>query len=101
MGETYAFKCNACGYRADVSGGRDCGFVAVVQTMTCHNCNELVDVVIGAYGEDGKTADAEMNLDMGICPKCKDSNVAQWDKRKSCPKCDGKMIKGKMSMLWD
>ena len=101
MGTKYVFKCNACGYRADVSGGRDCGFVAVVHTMTCHNCNELVDVVIGAEGKEGKTEDTEFNKGLGLCPICKGSNVDRWDDEKSCPKCDEKMIRGKMAMLWD
>ena len=47
MGTTFLFKCNECGYKAELSGGKDSGFVALVQTMTCHNCNELVDVLIG------------------------------------------------------
>jgi len=101
MGKTYLFKCNACGYEANISGGKDCGFIAVVQTMTCHNCNELVDVTIGAEGKEGKTDDEELNKELGICPQCKGSNVTQWDKKKSCPKCDGKMIRGKVASLWD
>ena len=101
MGTTYLFQCNDCGYEAELSGGRDCGFIAVVHTMTCHNCNELVDVVIGAYGKEGKTEDTEINKALGLCPKCKGSDVSQWDENKSCPKCDGKMIRGKEVALWD
>ena len=101
MGTKFLFICDACGYKTELSGGKDCGFVAVVQTMTCHDCNELEDVLIGAYGKEGKTEDIEMNKALGICPKCKGSNVVQWDKRKSCPKCDGKMIRGEAVALWD
>jgi len=101
MGATYRFQCNACGYEADISGGKDCGFIAVVQTMTCHNCNELVDVKIGAEGKEGKTDDAELNKELGICPMCKGSDVGPWDKGKSCPKCDGTMIRGEEVTLWD
>ena len=63
MGQNYLFECNACGYNAHVSGAKDCGFVAVVQTMTCHNCNELVDVIIGAEGKEGKRVQCR-------CGKC-------------------------------
>ena len=101
MGITYYFNCDTCDYTAIISGGRDSGFVALVQTMTCHNCNELVDVLIGAYGKEGKTEDAEMNKALGICPECKRSDVVRWDDEKPCPKCDGKMIRGKEASLWD
>jgi len=101
MGQTYIFECNACGYNADVSGGRDSGFEALVQTMTCNNCNELVDVVIGAEGKEGKTQYERLNKVLGKCPICKGSNVDRWDDEKSCPKCDGKMIRGEMASLWD
>ena len=101
MGTKYLFKCNSCEYTANISGGKDFGFVAVVQTMTCENCNKLVDVLVGRYGKVGKTEDAEFNKALGICPKCGDSDVVKWDKRKSCPKCEGKMIKGEETMLWD
>ena len=62
MGTKFLFICDACGYKAELSGGKDCGFVAVVQTMTCHDCNDLEDVLIGAYGKEGKTEDIEMNV---------------------------------------
>jgi Zn finger protein HypA/HybF involved in hydrogenase expression len=101
MGTTYLFQCDVCGYKAELSGGRDSGFVALLQTMTCQKCNELVDVIIGAYGKEGKTENVEINKALGLCPKCKGSNVDRWDERKSCPKCDGKMIRGEVASLWD
>ena len=101
MGTKYLFKCNTCDYTAELSGGKDVGMLAMVQTMTCENCNELVDVLIGRYGKEGKTEDAEFNKALGICPECKRSDVVQWDDEKPCPKCDGKMIRGEETMLWD
>ena len=50
MGTTSRFTCDDCGYSASVSGGRDFGFMAVVQTTTCQDCRELVDVLIGHHG---------------------------------------------------
>ena len=59
MGAKYLFSCNKCGYEASVSGGIDYGFVAVVQTMICHDCHKFVDVLIGSRGVVGKTGDPE------------------------------------------
>ena len=101
MGTTYYFKCDTCDYTAIISGGRDSGFVALVESMTCSNCNEIVDVLIGAYGKEGKTDDEDINKELGLCPECKRPDVVPWDDEKSCPKCDRKMIRGKEASLWD
>ena len=101
MGTKFLFKCDSCNYSAELSGGKDSGFVAFVQTMTCNSCKELVDVLIGAYGKEGKTEDVEFNKALGICPKCEGSDVVKWEMGKSCPKCDGKMIRGEVYSLWD
>jgi hypothetical protein len=47
MGTSYQYTCESCGYEAQVSGGRDIGMMAVVRTMFCRSCRELVDVLIG------------------------------------------------------
>ncbi len=101
MGTSYLFKCNKCSYEAMLSDGKGYGFSAVIETMTCTNCREMVNVLIGARGEEGKTGDPETDKILGLCPKCKGSNVAKWDKRRSCSKCNGKMEKGDTIRLWD
>ena len=45
MGRTYLFECPKCGYRAKVSGGADRGVHFAVQTLLCHECRELHEVV--------------------------------------------------------
>lgn len=45
MGRTYLFECSHCGYSAKVSGGPDKGFFLKVQTVLCHDCKRLHDVV--------------------------------------------------------
>ena len=45
------FKCNKCGYQVISSGGRDCGFLAVVDSYVCKSCEKIVDVCIGEYGQ--------------------------------------------------
>jgi hypothetical protein len=51
-----------------VSGGRDVGMVAVVRTMTCNDCKEVVDVLIGRYGESGPIGDPDYDADLNIFP---------------------------------
>ena len=85
-----------------VSGGRDVGMVAVVRTMTCKDCKELVDVLIGRYGKSGSTGDPEYDDDLDICPECRGRNVRLWPKRHPCPQCDGVMKKERgLDMQWD
>jgi hypothetical protein len=45
MGRTYLFECPKCGYRARVAGGASEGAHFAVQTILCHDCKELHDVV--------------------------------------------------------
>jgi hypothetical protein len=45
MGRSYCFECPACGYRAKVSGRADRGLTFFVQTIFCHDCRQLYDVV--------------------------------------------------------
>jgi hypothetical protein len=68
MGTAYNFTCTECGYSAMVSGGRDVGMVAVVRTMTCNDCKEVVDVLIGRYGESGPIGDPDYDADLNIFP---------------------------------
>jgi hypothetical protein len=101
MGSWTEFKCVKCGYRAEVSGGKDCGMVAVVETMVCQSCRQLVDVLIGRCGIEGPTGDSEYDKDLGLCPECRSGDVSVWQEPRPCPKCDGQMIEGRPTALWD
>ncbi len=102
MGSIYRFRCPGCDYMAEVSGGRDAGMVAVVKTMTCLNCKELVDVLIGRYGEAGPTGDPEYDKDLNICPRCGGHNIRPWPRYYPCPRCKEYMIKEHgIICLWD
>ena len=101
MGTSYLYTCGSCGYEAQVSGGRDIGMMAVVRTMFCRSCCELVDVLIGQCGLDGPTGDPEYDKDLGTCPECRGAEVVAWVNGDPCPKCDGKMVKGDGIILWD
>ena len=95
MGTKSLFRCIKCQYEAKVSGGKDCGFHAEIETMICANCRALVDVLVSL---DGKTSSS----DIGLCPECSARNVKSWDSmNKPCPRCDGSMEQGPVIMMWD
>jgi DNA-directed RNA polymerase subunit RPC12/RpoP len=104
MGSLYKFDCENCGYTAHVSGGEDCGMMTVVKTMTCNDCNELIDILIGYCGEIWETGNPEHNKNLYICSKCNGQNLSIWSATKRpCPKCDHKLEKDKDSppVMWD
>lgn len=102
MGTQWNYQCAACGYSAQVSGGRGCGFVAVVRTMACKPCRALFDVPIGAYGREGPTGDPEFDRKLGACPSCGGRELRPWKKGDSCPRCGGSMEQDPDSLcMWD
>ena len=98
---SYQFVCHACGYGAQVSGGRDVGMTAVVRTMVCHTCKQVVDVLIGYQGVDGPTGNPVYDKDQGLCPDCGGEDVRDRGAARMCPKCDGRMKQGEDVILWD
>lgn len=102
MGSKFNFTCTNCNYSAMVSGERDYGMEAVVQTMVCADCQELVDVSIGRFGEDGPTGDADYDKDLGRCPECDGGRVSVWLDAHLCPRCRGEMTREEdLIVLWD
>ena len=103
MGKIFEYKCGQCEYTASVSGGRGVGMTAVVQTMICLDCKELVDVLIGRFGIDGPTGDPDFDNDLNLCPECRGSQVRPWSKKRPCPRCGERMSKPDNGLitLWD
>lgn len=100
MGTRSRFSCSSCGYETDVSGGKDIGFVAVVETMICNDCTELVDVLVSTWGDDPQSS--ELRSRFGKCPKCGKTNATRWDPNKMpCPKCGNLMQQGEVTVYWD
>jgi ssDNA-binding Zn-finger/Zn-ribbon topoisomerase 1 len=75
--------------------------VAVVETMSCRDCRQLVDVLIGKHGREGPTGDRTFDTRLGRCPNCRGTNVSAWKAPRACPKCDGRMLEGQLIALWD
>jgi hypothetical protein len=98
MGSRFEFRCNACGYSAEVSGGQDAGFCVLVETIVCNDCEELVDAVIGERpGPEGAVRKVTPR-----CPICGDSEVSPWETGdRPCPKCGGSMEQGELTVMWD
>jgi Zn finger protein HypA/HybF involved in hydrogenase expression len=98
MGSKFEFRCDTCGYTAEVSGGPDAGFYVLVETMVCNDCKELVDVLIG--GKPQPAGDPKKVTPR--CPICHDSDVSPWDTRnRPCPKCGSSMEQGEVTVMWD
>ena len=102
MGSWNKYDCPNCDYSATVSGGRDGGMVAVVETMTCMDCKELFDISIGFQGTVGPSGKPDVDKDMNKCPECRGENLKKWTRRAPCPKCGKKMISDDtVDILWD
>ena len=101
MGKSYLFTCESCGYEAQASGRRDVGMMAVVRTMFCRGCRNLVDVLIGQCGVDGPTGDPDYDKDLGRCPECSSAEVIVWVSGDPCPRFKGMMSIGEDFILWD
>lgn len=102
MGTGYSFKCPNCDYSTCVSGGVDAGMIAVVETMVCEDCREVVNVLVGRCGKVGPTGDPEYDRDLNICPICRNRNLRPWDSEYTCSRCHTKMqIDSSFSFRWD
>jgi len=87
------YKCNACGYSADVWDGPDAALIATVDTRHCLGCKNLVEVPIEFHGGGLiGNQDAEPSF-LNRCPDCNSTNVKPWDAKHSCPKCGEHMTR--------
>ena len=95
MSSKSLFRCDTCAYETEISGGKDHGFFAQVETKVCTNCRALDDVLVELNGK-------ESSSEIGLCPQCSGKNVENWDpNEKLCPWCDGSMEQGPVTVMWD
>jgi Zn finger protein HypA/HybF involved in hydrogenase expression len=107
MGTLYEFKCPACGYSAEVSGGDDVGMNAVTTTVSCKTCKKLFDAVISqepwavvTFDEPGRLLDPGFKVEI-YCNKSRRHKVESWTFPGPCPRCGTIMEKGQMLCKWD
>ena len=99
MGSLYQFTCK-CGYETQVSGGPEMGFMVKTQTMTCADCQQLVDVITGPPLPN-MPLDEDLNNSIGKCPQSSRTNINIWPDTRPCPKCGETMQQGDLGVLWD
>jgi len=97
VGTLYQFRCESCGYEAEVSGGRDCGMASATVTIFCEICSELFDVVTRA---DAVLARPEREISIR-CPNDSRHSCRLWTSPGPCPKCGKTMVRGEETVLWD
>jgi len=108
MGRSLSFLCPDCGYRVEhISGGIDCGFESVVQTVSCPHCHGLSDCLIstdpsGVLRHNPTRLRHDFLPDLS-CPVCGAKDVTPWNDPGPCPRCGETMemdIEGPIA-LWD
>jgi len=91
---TILFRCPACGYRAQVTGGSETDHEVKVRTMVCRSCKAVVDAVVA------RLVPGETELGLPIdrwhavaaqCPHCNGGGLVPWPLARPCPRCDGEM----------
>jgi hypothetical protein len=77
MGTAYEFQCRACGYSAQVCGGRDSGMDITLFTWVCGDCRALVDVAICHPLEESFPGNLKEDRKLRRCPG-EDRTIETW-----------------------
>ena len=99
MGALCSFRCPACGYRAEVSGGDDCGLSWASTTIVCEDCLQLYDIVTGP-ALVSETSDHRKRGKFR-CPKRPGHRIERWIALGPCPVCGTEMQNDGLAVLWD
>lgn len=81
------YRCNACGYEAEVYEGRGL-FRQQITPMSCPDCKTIQNIVVGGIIAD--VAPSYRSEVGRLCLQCGSDNIRIWD-MKTCPKCQGEM----------
>lgn len=99
MGLIHRFACGACGYAANVAGGRDTGMSATRITVVCQACRELHDVVVAMRGGYPHTLEHRVQP---RCPTCHSAQrVVPWAHPGPCPRCSETLTAEAVVEFWD
>ena len=100
MGSLVQYDCTnpACGFSVQFSAGEGEGFRIKVRSMTCLDCRELVDVVIGERGKTFEPDPVESQ-----CPECGSKKLKTfYPGRTRCPKCRSRLKENQQFLgNWD
>ena len=90
------YRCNACGYEAEVYEGRGL-FRQQITAMLCPDCKTVQNIVVGGIIADVAPS---FRSEVGrLCLQCGSDNIRIWD-MKTCPKCQGTMTATEEKEFW-
>ena len=99
MGSLRMFRCHGCGYEVEISGGLDFGMRSATWTVHCHDCRDLLDVVVSEnpleFSEEGWTPETY------FCDQGAKHKIALWSDPGPCPKCGETLSAGDTTVMWD
>lgn len=100
MGVLQTYKCSSCAYGAVMNGGRQVGMASVQWTIHCHDCAELVDVLVS---DEPWNLPKDWTPEVYSCPEDDEHRVELWSESKGCPKCGEPMAVDRTGelVLWD
>ena len=83
------YRCNTCGYNAEVLDQSQTDIYYTVETKHCLGCKSLVTVAIKAHAASmiGGDGGGHEHRYLHECPDCSSKNVQPWDAKHPCPKC--------------
>jgi hypothetical protein len=99
MGEIYSFRCIACSYERQVSGGPGVGMTSLTQTTRCDVCRQLFDVEVSDRPWDQLS---KISIRKIPCPNCEGFTLKRWDHPGPCPRCGRSPLdRGDVIKEWD
>ena len=99
MGALRMFRCRACHYEAEISGGLDHGMAAATWTVHCLTCRDLFDVVVS--DEPWRASEEGWRPDTYRCEKNPKHEVELWSDPGPCARCGTTLTAGEPTALWD
>ena len=90
------YRCNTCGYEAEVYEGRGL-FRQQITAVSCPDCKTIQNIVVGGIIAD--VAPSYRSEVGRLCLQCGSDNIRIWDK-KTCPRCQGRMEETGEKEFW-
>jgi uncharacterized paraquat-inducible protein A len=101
MGSFHHFRCEGCGYEAEVCGGSDGGLTFMAQTAYCPTCRELVDVITGYFMRFDYAGEEIDRRGVNQCSHCGCMDHTPWIASDGCPRCGSVMVNEGSVLDWE